>query len=135
MRNSILKIYTAFRSLVLTGCLLFTSVLAKAQETTISGTITDAKSKQTIPGASVSIVGTSIGASTDNNGHYVLKGNEKTTTIRFSFIGYKTVTKEIIPGKEQVINVALSEDSQLLTEVVVNAGKKPKYRNKDNPAV
>src|SRR5476651_1093947 len=128
MENSTLKIYTTFRSLVCTGCLLFTAVLAKAQETTISGTITDARSKQSIPGASVSLVGTAIGASTDNNGHYVLKGNEKNTTIRFSFIGYKTVTKEIKQGKEQVINIALSEDSQLLTEVVVKAGKKPKYR-------
>jgi hypothetical protein len=135
MKNSILKIHIVFRSLVLTGCLLFTAILANAQETTVSGTVTDAKSKQTIPGVSVSLVGTSIGASTDNNGHYVLKGDEKTTAIRFSFIGYKTVTKEIIQGKEQVINVAMSEDSKLLTEVVVNAGKKPKYRNKDNPAV
>jgi len=113
---------------------LFTAILARAQETTISGIITDTKSKQAIPGVSVSLVGTSIGASTDINGHYVLKGNEKTTTIRFSFIGYKPVTKEIIQEKEQIINVAMSEDSRLLTEVVIKSGKKPKYRNKDNPA-
>ncbi|WP_259065801.1 DUF5686 family protein [Mucilaginibacter sp. X4EP1] len=135
MTNSTLKAFITFRSLVLTCCLLFTAILAKAQEIMIAGTITDAASKQTIPGATVSLVGTSIGASTDNNGHYVLKVNEKATTIRFSFVGYKTVTKEIILEKEQIINVALSEDSQLLTEVVIKAGKKFKYRNKDNPAV
>jgi hypothetical protein len=135
MKKSTKGILNIFRPLALTGCVLMTFLLANAQEITISGTITDANSKQSIPGASVSLSGGTIGTSTDNNGHYVLKGNDKTTSIRFSFIGYKTITRDIIQGKDQVINIGMAEDSRLLSEVVVKSGKKVRYRNKDNPAV
>jgi hypothetical protein len=135
MKNATKSISKPFRTLLFTATLLLTAVFAKAQETVVSGTVTDAKSKQTIPGVSVLLVGTSSGASSDNKGHYVLRATSTNTIIKFTFLGYKTVTKTIAPGTEQVINVTMSEDSQLLTEVVVKAEKRVKYRNKGNPAV
>ena len=82
----------------------------------------DAANRQSLPGVSVSFTGTSIGTSSDNNGHFTLSGNGTFTRITFSFIGYKPVTRNIVPGKEQVIDVALSGEgySFLLKEVVVN---------------
>jgi hypothetical protein len=115
-------------------CLSPDSVCAQ-QITIIKGTITDAKTKETMPAVTVVFEGTSIGSSADNNGNYMLKGTGTFTKIKVTFIGYKTEIRDVIPGKEQVINIALSEDSHLLSEVVVNSGKKIKYRNKDNPAV
>ena len=50
---------------------LFISVLTFAQ-TTISGTVTDAKS-QPVPGANVKIVGASAGTSTGFDGKFLLK--------------------------------------------------------------
>jgi hypothetical protein len=135
MKNSTLKIYTIFRSLVLLGSLLFAATLASAQETTLSGTITDTRSKQTMPAVTIAVPGTSIGTSADNNGHYRLQLDRKYTRIVFSFIGYQSVTKDIIPGTNQEINVMMKEDTYLLKETVVIAGKKQRYRNKGNPAV
>jgi hypothetical protein len=105
------------------------------QTTTVTGTVTDAATRQSLPGVSVSFTGTETGTSADNNGHFKLGATGDLTRVTFSFIGYKTVTKDIIPGKEQVVIVALTEDTHLLKEVVVNSGKKVRYRNKNNPAV
>ena len=123
--------------LVLLICLFTLGIKsASAQETVITGTITDLKTRQTLPAVSVSFTGTTIGTSADNNGKFTLRTSDsKVTSVKFSFIGYKSVIKTIVVGQSQVINVALGEDSKLLGEVVVKSGKKIKYRNKNNPAV
>jgi hypothetical protein len=119
----------------ITLILLGTAPGANGQQTTVTGTVRDAASGQSLPGVSVSFTGTSIGTSSDNNGHFTLSGNGNFIRITFSFIGYRPVASNIVPAKAQIINVALSSDTHLLKEVVVNPGKKVKYRNKGNPAV
>lgn len=109
---------------------------ASAQDfTTVQGTVTDAKTHQTLPAVSVSFPGTNLGTSADLNGHYVLKTSKSVSSIQVSFVGYKTVVKPIEAGKTQTINVLLTPDSHTLNTVVVRAAKKKKYTNKDNPAV
>lgn len=103
--------------------------------TIVKGAVTDAKTRQTMPGVTVSFDGTSTGTSADNNGIYSLRGNGSVRRIKFSFIGYQAVYRDIEPEKEQIINVGMTEDKHLLKEVVVSSGKKIRYRNKDNPAV
>jgi hypothetical protein len=49
-------------------------------------------------------------------------------------VGYKKVVKQIIPGKEQQINVNL-EPGKELAEIVIKTRKRGKYRNRNNPAV
>jgi len=88
-----------------------------------------------MPAVTVSFDGTTIGRQrlistviTDNaEGNY--------TRIKVSFIGYKTIYKDITPGITQTINVAMSEDRRELSEVVVKSGKKTRYKNRNNPAV
>ena len=67
-------------------------------------------------GASVFVVGTNRGASTDMDGRYTIeaKSNDK---VRFSYIGYKTKTVKI--ENRTVINITLEEDNTVLDEVVV----------------
>jgi hypothetical protein len=108
---------------------------AQVSTTIVSGVITDSQTKQTIPAATVVFPGTTIGSSTDNDGRFTLQGQGEYTQVRVSFIGYKTVSMAIEPGKSQIINIALVPDNQLLAEVVIKSGKKTRYRNKDNPAV
>jgi hypothetical protein len=129
LRGALIRFFSA---LLLFG---ITSGAYGQQTTTVTGTATDAATKQTLPGVSVSFTGTATGTSVDNKGHFKLEGTGNLTRITFSFIGYKSVIKNIVPGKEQVVNVALMEDTRLLKEVVVNSGKKVRYRNKGNPAV
>src|SRR5690554_6477088 len=60
------------------------------QEVSVRGTVTD-DSGEPIPGATVSVAGTTIGTATDLDGHYNLTVPDGSTLI-FSFIGYVTQT-------------------------------------------
>ena len=100
--------------MLLTALLLLTSqVFAQVQK--ISGALTDSSGEPLI-GASVYVIGTNKGTSTDVDGKYTIeaKGNDK---IRFSYVGYKTKTVKI--DNRTVINVTLDVDDTVLDEVVV----------------
>jgi hypothetical protein len=131
MKTLYIKIFLKSIALLL---ILLPSVIL-AQQTEVKGTITDARTHETMPAVTVTLEGTTIGANTDNGGKYKLITDKASNRIRVSFIGYKTVFKEIVPGKVQTIDIAMTEDRKLLTEVVVKSGKKTRYTNKNNPAV
>ena len=102
-------------------CLLFIlSVnLAHAQTITLSGDVTDVTG-QPLPGVTIIVKGSSIGTSTDNNGHYVIHNAPKNATVIFSFIGFKS--QEIHLNGQTLVNVQMQEDITTLSEVTVNAG-------------
>ncbi len=106
-----------------------------AQKTAISGTVRDAATKETLPYVSVFFNGTKIGTQTDLNGNYSISSNEAQSALSFNYVGYQVLVKTVIPGTTQQIDVNLKPDAKSLDEVVIVAGKKVKYRNKDNPAV
>lgn len=82
----------------------------------VSGKITDKATGEAIPGVTILLKGTTIGTYTDINGNYSLKIPASAQTLIISFIGYET--QEVLINAA-VINVALSEDTRLLQEVVV----------------
>lgn len=111
-----------FRSLVMTAMLFFGLTL---QARTISGTVKD-QTGETIISASVVVKGTTIGTVTDFDGNYQLDVPDDATTLVFSYIGMKA--QEIrITG--DVINVVLSEDAEILDEVVVTGYGTTKKRD------
>lgn len=83
----------------------------------------------------VSFVGTTIGVNTDAQGKFSIQSDKPVTKLRASFLGYQNAVFNVTPGKDQVINIRMTPVAAELQEVVVKSGKKPKYRNKDNPAV
>jgi len=111
------------------------SFAVKGQNTIVRGTVTDAQTNQALPLVGVSFPGTSIGTNSDKDGKYAITTGKTYTELKFSYVGYKTVTRVIIAGKDQVINVKMQPDVQTLAAVKVVSGKKQRYRNKDNPAV
>lgn len=82
---------------------------------TVKGKIIDEKGVE-LPGASVTIKGTSKGTSSDASGNYSIVVSTGQTLI-FSFTGY--VSKEITVGNNTEINIQLKADSKALDEVVV----------------
>ena len=121
--------------LLFLGFFILSATILHAQNTLVSGTVTDAANKKTLPFVAVSFQGTTNGGNTDNNGHYTISTDEPVSKIKVSYLGYKDAIINIKPGVEQVVNVRLIPVANQLQEVVVRSGKKPKYRNKDNPAV
>ena len=83
----------------------------------ITGTVTDSKSGDPMPGVNVAIKGTTIGAITDATGKYSVVSETRDAVLVFSFIGY--VTQEITATASGVVDVVLSEQVTGLDEVVV----------------
>lgn len=84
--------------------------------TKVSGKVVDA-SGEPIIGASVVEKGTTNGVVTDINGNFTLTVNSTKPELTISYIGYKTQTAKPQAGKTMA--VTLSEDTELLDEVVV----------------
>lgn len=88
---------------------------ANAQNITVTGTVTD--NLGPVIGASIQVEGTSNGCITDIDGNYSLPNVPANATLVFSYIGYQS--QKIAVGGKTKIDVKLSEDTQLLQEVVV----------------
>lgn len=96
--------------------LLFLPFLAFSQGQ-VSGVVTDESTGQPLAGVNVIVKGTSKGVSTDFDGKFSLSNVAKGSTIEFSFIGYKT--QDVAYTGQAQMNVTMTEDSQLLDEVVL----------------
>jgi TonB-dependent receptor len=99
---------------------------AAAQDTgAIAGVVVDAANGETLPGANVSIEGTTTGTSTDLKGRYRITGLEPGSyDVLFSFVGFtqKTVTGvEVEAGETVKVDVSLQEQTAELDEVIVEA--------------
>lgn len=89
--------------------------VSQQNERTIKGVVKDVTG-ETVIGANVSVVGTTIGTVTDVDGNFSLKVPAG-ATLKISFIGYKDVDVKIT--NQQTLDIVLQDDSQALDEVVV----------------
>ncbi len=91
-----------------------------AQTIVITGTVTSSvQGEGAIPGVTITVKGTTVGALTDVNGKYSLTVPQNATTLVFSYIGMKK--QEIEIGGRKVIDVIMEPDLLGLNEVVVTA--------------
>lgn len=98
-----------------------------AQETRVSGKITDANTGDPVPFVNVVFKGTTIGITTDFEGRYNLATATPTDTLVASYVGYKAKRKVVKIGVSQTINFQLEEDVVSLQEVVILAGENPAW--------
>jgi len=85
------------------------------QEVTIRGTVLDDEGEPII-GANIVVPGTTIGTVTDVDGNYTIN-IPRGSSLKFSFIGY--VDQVFAITNQTSLNVRLSEDSELLDELIV----------------
>lgn len=86
------------------------------QSKLISGTVVDAEDGRALPGVNVTIAGTTIGTTTDEEGRYVVSTDSLNAGLHFSFIGYEN---KVIDATSGNIDVMLNPDISELSEVVV----------------
>ena len=108
MKRSILRAIAVMAGLSL-------SLAAFAQNHNVSGKVVDASDGEPIIGAGVTLPN-GQGTVTDYEGKYVISVPQG-ATLTFSSLGYNSVSVEV--GGRTVINVELTQDTQLLDEVVV----------------
>jgi TonB-linked SusC/RagA family outer membrane protein len=85
------------------------------QSKLITGTVT-ANNGESIIGANIVVKGTNIGTITDINGRFSLNVPVN-AILTVTYIGYSE--KEVIVGEQSSLNIQLSENTELLEEVVV----------------
>ncbi|WP_159518959.1 SusC/RagA family TonB-linked outer membrane protein [Sunxiuqinia indica] len=84
------------------------------QPSNVSGKVTDA-SGMPLPGVTIVIKGTTIGAITDMDGNYELGNLSENAVLVFSFVGMRA---QEVPVDRAIINVTLDEETIGLEEVV-----------------
>jgi outer membrane receptor for ferrienterochelin and colicins len=101
---------------------------AAAQSGGLRGHVTDAASNEPLPGVSVIVSGTSIGATTGPAGDFAI-GSLKPGTYKvvFSYIGYELPDRTAEVGQTVVDlgTVTLSRSTVMAGEVVVSASRRP----------
>ncbi|MEQ9308350.1 MAG: TonB-dependent receptor [Balneolaceae bacterium] len=111
------------RFIVLVFILFLGNQLVFGQSGTLSGTITDSKTGETLLGATVILEGTTIGSATNSEGRYLIRNiPPKTYNIRASYIGYESLTRFniVIRSEGNIdINFELNPENTELDEVVV----------------
>jgi len=127
---------------ILHALLLFLAIAGYSQESrTITGIIQDATDSSPIPGASVFVENNSIsnktamagiihseaiGTTSDFDGKFTLKIGKNVTSLRVTFMGYKSYTLELSAQKNYTVN--LTSETAKLQEVVVTGYQKIEKR-------
>ena len=99
---------------------LFASILVNAQSFTLKGKVVD-ENNESLPGATILVKENNTGTSTNFDGLFSVNLSKGNYTIQVSFLGYKTVSKEIYLTKNKEIEFTLFPNATLLDEVLVAA--------------
>src|SRR5699024_1667411 len=91
----------------------------EARQQTISGTVLDAQSGETMPGVNVFVTSNpSTGTSTDENGAYSLTVPDAADSLSFSFVGYQS--QQVAINGRSTIDVQLQPEVQAVEVKVVS---------------
>jgi iron complex outermembrane receptor protein len=117
------------KSLWRTALLLFVIIststsMVLAQTTSISGTVTEERTNETLVGVNIVVKGRVVGTISDLNGNFNLRVNQAPPlTLVFSMIGFGSKEIEITESNVSNLQVTLAETSILGQEVVVSASR------------
>lgn len=100
------------------------SVAAAQEKFTLSGTISDSSSNETLIGASVYVVESQTAVSTNEYGFYSISLPSGTYTVQISYVSFGTIEEVITLDKNIRRNFLLAESSRELEEVVITENQK-----------
>lgn len=101
------------------------SFLAQAQDSsTLSGTITDLETNETLIGATVYVNETASGTASNEYGFYSITLPKGKYTIRIDYIGYKSENLNVVIKDNQRLNIALPPDSEKLDDLIITQNTK-----------
>ena len=106
--------------------LFFIAYTASAQtEYTISGYVKESNTGEALFGVNV-LIDNSTGTTTNEYGFFSISLSEGTHTVLVSYLGFKTISQEIVMDMDKKINFDLVEESNALDEVVVTSSNSSK---------
>lgn len=105
--------------------IIFSTSLFAGTTGKIKGKITDKENKETLPGATIILSGTQLGATSDLNGeYYIINVPQGIYTVKITYIGFSPVSinnVHVAPDLTKEINVELTPSSLEISEVIVEA--------------
>lgn len=92
---------------------------------TIKGTIVDKQTKEPLTGATIQVLGSTVGAVADLDGNYTLDVPSGVYELVVKYVGYTDIKTGGVKakGKDVVLNFEMESDAQALSEVSVVARK------------
>lgn len=122
------------RSFIIALALILMPLMLCGQTATVSGTITDARSGETLIGATVVDMRSGKGAVSNMAGHYSLTLPRDSVTLRVSFVGYEPQEVRLLMDRSREVHVSLVP-SLLLQEVTITAERPGDLRSSQMSAV
>ena len=111
-----------FKSLFLLSLLLTNTLLAQ-EKYTISGTVSQKASNETLIGVTIAVPELQTGVITNEYGFYSITLPKGTYDLQISYLGFLDYSQKISLDSNQKLNVQLEEKTELLEEVVVTDNK------------
>jgi TonB-linked SusC/RagA family outer membrane protein len=122
MSRSLVATYVVAALIIVLAALPAQAARAAQQATsTVTGVVTDARSTQPVPGVSVLVVGTRLGATTGADGRFRIVGVQSgSQVVSARRIGYSTQRRNVTVSSDQVVvNFVLEPAAAALDEIVV----------------
>ena len=117
--------------------LLLLPLLSAAQTGVLSGTVRDRATQQPVPGATVTLEGSSLGTAADEQGRFRLADIPTGSyNVRASFIGYEPLLRAnvvITSGNANIVGLELVAAQQQLGEVTVTASRAIRVATAETP--
>lgn len=98
---------------------LISQTLPAQEKFTLSGTITDSRSNETLIGVNVIIPKIQSGTVTNEYGFYSITLPKGTYDIQISYLGFKTISETINLSEDFTKNYQLIESAETLDEIVI----------------
>ena len=113
-----------FKEIVFVSSFLTCSTIPMVAET-IKGTIVDKQTKEPLTGATIQVLGSTVGAVADLDGNYTLDVPGGVYELVVKYVGYTDIKTGGVKakGKDVVLNFEMESDAQALSEVSVVARK------------
>ncbi|WP_316789833.1 TonB-dependent receptor [Pedobacter frigoris] len=111
MKKSLLIIFTL--------SLQFLAVSVFAQQ--IRGTVVDSLTKESLPGAAVSLKGTSLSVSTSTDGSFSIKKQDGSNVLVISYVGYQKKEVVVSAGQNDLGQIILVSNTNTMNEVMIVA--------------
>lgn len=99
--------------------LFFSSYSWSQQKYTLSGTISEISSNETLIGVTIAIPALNTGVTTNEYGFYSITLPEGTYKVLISYLGFKDILQEITLTENKRLDYLLEEEAEELEEVVV----------------
>ncbi len=98
---------------------MFTIVSFSQEKFTLSGTISDNKTNETLIGVNINLKGTNYSTITNEYGFYSLTLPKGNYDLIISYVGFETIEEQIALNQNIKKNYFLTETGELLEEVVI----------------